>query len=83
MKGNEKWIQYNNVELKRSWGKLNEPPPTTPKANLQPKKVYVYMVGLEKSLLLRAPSKKKQIINSKCCFQLGQPKAVFSEKVQN
>ena len=34
-----KWILYNNVEWKRSWGKQNEPPPTTTKANLYPKKV--------------------------------------------
>ena len=34
-----KWILYNNVEWKRSWGKQNEPPPTTTKANLHPKKV--------------------------------------------
>ena len=37
--GGEKWILYNNVEQKRSWGKRNEPPPTTPKAGLHPKKV--------------------------------------------
>ena len=35
----EKWILYNNVEWKRSWGKWNEPPPTTLKAGLHPKKV--------------------------------------------
>ena len=34
--GDEKWILYNNVEQKRSWGKRNEPPPTTPKAGLHP-----------------------------------------------
>ena len=37
--GNEKWMLYSNVEQKRSWGKRNEPPPTTPKAGLPPKKV--------------------------------------------
>ena len=37
--GDEKWILYNNVELKRLWGKQSEPPPTTPKAGLYPKKV--------------------------------------------
>ena len=37
--GDEKWILYNNAEQKRSWGKRNEPPPTTPKAGLHPKKV--------------------------------------------
>ena len=37
--GNEKWILYDNVEQKRSCGKRNEPPPTTPNASLHPKKV--------------------------------------------
>ena len=37
--GNEKWMLYNNMEQKGSLGKLNEPPPTTPKASLHPKKV--------------------------------------------
>ena len=37
--GNEKWILYNNVEWKRLWGKQNEPPPTTPKADIHAKKV--------------------------------------------
>ena len=45
--GDEKWILYNNVEQKRSWGKRNEPPPTTPS-----KEGDVYMVGLEGSPLL-------------------------------
>ena len=37
--GDEKWMLYNNVEQKRSWGKRNKQPPSTPKAGLQPKKV--------------------------------------------
>jgi len=37
--GEEKWIVYINVERKRSWGKRYEPPLTTPKAGLYPKKV--------------------------------------------
>ena len=28
----EKWILHNNMEQKRSWGKQNEPPLTSPKA---------------------------------------------------
>ena len=36
--GDEKWILYNNVEWKRSRGKQNEPPPTTPKGGLLPRK---------------------------------------------
>ena len=47
--GNEQWLLYNNVEWKESWGKRNEPPPTTPKAGLHPKKV---MAGLEGRPLL-------------------------------
>ena len=37
--GDEKWIIYNNIERKRSWGKRNEPSLATPKANLHPKKI--------------------------------------------
>ncbi|XP_012061365.1 PREDICTED: histone-lysine N-methyltransferase SETMAR-like [Atta cephalotes] len=37
----EKWIIYNNVERKRSWGKRNEPL-AIPKAGLHPKKVMLY-----------------------------------------
>ena len=36
--GDEKWILYNNVEWKRSWGKRNEPPTTTPNASLHPRR---------------------------------------------
>ena len=50
--GDEKWILYNNLERKRSWGKGNEPPPTTPKADVHPKKVMLCIVGLEGSPLL-------------------------------
>ncbi|XP_017796822.1 PREDICTED: histone-lysine N-methyltransferase SETMAR-like [Habropoda laboriosa] len=38
----EKWIIYNNVERKRSWGKRNEPPLASPKAGLHPKKIMLY-----------------------------------------
>ena len=49
---NEKWILYNNVEWTRSWGKQNEPPPTTPKAGLPSKEGdVIYIVGLEESPL--------------------------------
>ena len=37
MTGHEKWILYNNVDWRRSWGKRNELPPTTPEARLHPK----------------------------------------------
>ena len=48
--------QHSNVEQKRSWGKWNEPPPTTSKTGLHPNKGdVVFVVGLERSPLL-APS---------------------------
>ena len=54
--GDEKWILYNNVEWKRSWGKRNEPAPTTPKAGLHPKKVMLCIcvyggIGSESSIM--------------------------------
>ena len=41
--GDEKWIPSNNVKWKRLWSKQNEPPPTTPKTSLHPKKVMLCM----------------------------------------
>ena len=43
----EKWIPHNNMEQKRSWGKQNEPPLTSPKAGGG-----VHTAGLEESPLL-------------------------------
>ena len=37
--GDEKWVLYNNVQRKRSWGKQNESLLTTAKDSLRPKKV--------------------------------------------
>ena len=37
VKGDKKWIIYNNVERKRSWEKRNIPPLASPKAGLHPK----------------------------------------------
>ena len=50
--GDEKWILYSNMGLKRSWGKRNEPPPTTPKAGLRPRKVMLCNGGIGRSPLL-------------------------------
>ena len=65
-----KWIHYNNVEWKRSWGKQSAPPPTTPKPGLHPRKVLCIWWGCKGAfhyeLLL-----ENQVINSnKCCSQL-------------
>ena len=37
--GDEKWIIYDNIVRKRSWGIAGEPPNVTPKAGLHPKKI--------------------------------------------
>ena len=79
--GDEKWILYNNVERKRSWGKRNEPPPTTPKAGLHPKKVMLCIWWDWKGVLYYELLLENQMINSnKCCSQLGQLKAALDEK---
>ena len=47
--------------------------------SLHPKKAMLYMVGLEGSPLLQAPS-GKPINSNKYCSQLNQLKAVFDKK---
>ena len=77
----EKWILYNNVERKRSWGKRNEPPPTTPKASLHPKKVMSCIWWDWKGILYHELLPENQTINSnKYCSQLDQLKAALDEK---
>ena len=79
--GDEKWILYNNVERKRSWGKRNEPPPTTPKAGLHPKKVMLYIWWDWKGVVYYELLPENQTINyNKYCSQLDQLKAALDEK---
>ena len=79
--GNEKWILYNNVERKRSWGKRNEPPPTTPKAGLHPKKVMLCIWWDWEGVLHYELLPENQTINSnKYCSQVDQLKAALDEK---
>ena len=79
--GNEKWILHNNVERKRSWGKRNEPPPTTPKASLCPKKAMLYIWWDWKGVLYYELLPENQTINSnKYCSQLDQLKSALDEK---
>ena len=81
MTGDEKWMLYNNVEWKRSWGKQNAPPPTTPKAGLQPKKAILCIWWDWKGLLYYELLLENQTINSnKYCSQLDQLKAALDEK---
>ena len=78
--GNEKWILYNNVEWKRSWSKGNEPPPTTPKAGLHPKKVMCVRWDW-KGVLYHELLLENQTSNfNKYCSQLDQLKAALDEK---
>ena len=78
--GNEKWILYSNVEWKRSWGKRNEPPPTTPKASLHPKKMMFCIWWDWKRVLYYELLPENQMINSnKYCSQLDQLKAALNE----
>ena len=79
--GNEKWILYNNVERNRSWGKRNEPPQTTPKAGLHPKKVMLCIWWDWKGVLYYELLSENQTINSnKYCSQLDQLKVALDKK---
>ena len=73
--------RYNNVEQKRLWGKQNEPPPTTPKAGLHPKKVMLCIWWDWKGVLYYKLLPENQMINSnKYCSQLDQLKASLDER---
>ena len=80
--GYEKWVLYNNVEWKRWWSKRNEPPPTTPKAGLHPKKVMLCIWWDWKGVLYYELLLENQTIYSyKLCSQLDQLKAALYESV--
>ena len=69
----EKWILYNNVEWKRSWGKRNEPTPTTPKAGFHPNKVILCIWWDWKGVLYYELLPENQTINSnKYCSRLAK-----------
>ena len=71
----------NNVKQKRSWGKRNEPPPTTPKASLHPKKVMLCIWWDWKGVFYYELLPENQTINSnRYCSQLDQLKAALDEK---
>ena len=63
------------------WGKWNEPPPTTAKDSLPPKKVMWYIWWDWKGVLYREPLLENQTVNSKkYCSQLDQLKATLNKK---
>ena len=79
--GDEQWILYNNVKWNRSWGKRNEPPPTTPKAGLHPKKLMLCIWCDRKGVFYYELLPENQTINSnKYCSQLDQLKAALDRK---
>ena len=80
MTGSEKWILYNNVEQKRSWGKRNEPPPTTPKTGLHPKKVMCIWWAWKGVLYYELLPENQMINSNKYCSQIDQLKAAPNKK---
>ena len=78
--GDEKWILYNNVGRKRLWGKQNEPPPTTPKAGLHPKKVMCIWWDWKGVLYYELLPENQTINSNKYCSQLDQLKAALDKK---
>ncbi|XP_017796120.1 PREDICTED: histone-lysine N-methyltransferase SETMAR-like [Habropoda laboriosa] len=79
--GDEKWIIYNNVQRKRSWGKRNEPPLVTPKAGLHPKKVMLCVWWDWKGILYYYLLANNETINSeKYCSQLEELRVAIEQK---
>ena len=76
----EKWALYNNVEWKRSWGKRHEPPPSTPKAGLHPKKVMCIWWDWKGILYYELLPQNQTINSNKYCSQLDQLKAALDKK---
>ena len=60
--GNEKEILHDPVEQKKSCSKQNEPPATTPKAGLHPKKVKLCICWDWKGVLCCEPLPEKELI---------------------
>jgi len=79
--GDEKWIIYNNVERKRSWSKRGEPPSTTPKAGLHPKKVMLCIWWNWKGIVYYELLPNNETIDSdKYCSQLDKLKVEITKK---
>ncbi|CAK9833044.1 Histone-lysine N-methyltransferase SETMAR [Anthophora retusa] len=79
--GDEKWIIYKNVERKRSWGKRDETPLTSPKAGLHPNKVMLCVWWDWKGILYYELLPNNETINSeKYCSQLDELKTAIEQK---
>ena len=78
--GDEKWILYSNMEWKRSWGKQNELPPTTPKAGLHPKVMLCIWWDWKGVLYYELLPENHTTNSNKYCSQLDQLKATLDKK---
>lgn len=79
--GDEKWIVYNNVERKRSWGKRSEPPQSTSKANIHQKKIMLSVWWDFKGVVYFELLPRNQTINSDVyCQQLDKLNNAIIEK---
>lgn len=79
--GDEKWILYENVTRKRSWGKSNEPPQTTSKGGLHPSKVLLSVFWDFKGIVHYELLPRNQTITAEFYIaQLERLKGALEEK---
>jgi len=62
--GDEKWVVYNNVQRKRSWGKKDKLPQITSKQNIHAKKVMLCIWWDCKGIMYYELLSQNQTINS-------------------
>ncbi|XP_024892924.1 histone-lysine N-methyltransferase SETMAR-like [Temnothorax curvispinosus] len=79
--GDEKWIFYNNITCKRSWGQRSEPPQIASKAGLYPSKIMLSIWWDWKNVVYYKLLPKNKTINSDVyCNQLDKLNAAIHEK---
>lgn len=79
--GDEKWIVYNNVKRRRSWGPKNSRPQTTAKAGLHPKKMMLCIWWDIKGVVYYELLPENQTINAaKYCEQLDRLREAVAKK---
>lgn len=77
----EKWIVYDNVIRKRSWGQIGDPPKSSPKAGLHPKKIMLSVWWDFKGIIYYELLPYGQTINSDVyCSQLTKLNDAIHEK---
>ena len=79
--GDEKWIIYDNIVRKRSWGTAGEPPNATPKAGLHPKKILLSIWWDHRGVLFYELLPQGKTIDSKIyCTQLTKLNQALRQK---